>query len=191
MQIVTPELARIYAHLCGDGSVFLYATKEKGRKFRGGAGYYNTNQQLLDNFRNDFSKIFNVKMKMLKGRMVTVSSIRIYNYLISRFGKFGSYQWRIPNEIKTSNSEIKINWLRAFFEDEAYHETKYNRLKTKSMNLHELEDAKELLDSLNIASTLTGPNCDKSYYLTIPKFSKVDIFSGFSKIPARKKNSGG
>ena len=55
MENISPELARVHAHLCGDGSVFIYKTAEKNRKFSAGVGYYNNNQKLLDRFRTDFS----------------------------------------------------------------------------------------------------------------------------------------
>jgi hypothetical protein len=29
---ISPELARVHAHLCGDGTVCIWKTKEKGRK---------------------------------------------------------------------------------------------------------------------------------------------------------------
>ena len=70
------ELARIHAHLCGDGSVFLFKTKEKDRLLSGGIGYYNNNQHLLDKFRLDFSRLFSVKMKMRKGTSVSIRSLR-------------------------------------------------------------------------------------------------------------------
>ncbi len=75
---------------------------------------------------------------------------------------------------------------KSFFEDEAYHEKRYNRLKIKSMNYNGLKDVKEMLDSLKIKSSFTGPNCDKSYYLTIPKFSLIKEFSDFVKEPIRR-----
>jgi hypothetical protein len=183
---ISPELARVHAHLCGDGSVFKYPTINKGRKFRAEVGYYNNNQRLLESFRKDFSKLFVVKMKMRNNVSVTISSIMRYNYFIENFGKFGSREWRIHNSIKNSSKEIKLEWLKAFFEDEAYHEKRYNRLKTKSMNYLGLKDAKDLLDSMNITCNITGPNCDESYYLTIPKFDSVKEFAGWTKEPARK-----
>jgi len=183
---ISPELARIHAHLCGDGSVFFYPTKQKDRKFIGGTGYYNNNQSLLEKFREDFSKTFDVKMKMRKNESVTISSIRIFKELTKRFGNFGSKKWRIPRIIKSSKEEIKLEWLKAFFEDEAYHEKRYNRMKIKSMNFYGLKDAQEILSSLGVFSSLTGPNCDESYYLTIPNFSSVELFNNFIKQPARK-----
>ena len=184
---ITPELARIHAHLCGDGSVFIYPTKQKGRRFIAEIGYYNKNQKLLDSFRTDFSKLFGVKMKMRSVVSVTSSSITRYNQFTAMFGSFKSYKWRIPLSIKDAAIDIKIEWLKAFFHDEAYHEKKYNRLKTKSMNFEGLRDVQEILSLLEIPSRLTGPNCDNSYYLTISRFNTVDAFRDFVKEPARKK----
>jgi len=189
---MSPELARIHAHLCGDGSVFIFKKTKKTkdrRKWDGGIGYYNNNQKLLDKFRADFSKLFGVKMKMRKNVYVFARSVQRAKDFINKFGSFKSREWRIHPSIKNSSKEIKLEWLKAFFEDEAYDEKRYNRLKTKSINFNGLEDAKELLDSLGIFCTLTGPNCDETYYLTVPKFSYVNEFSDFVKEPIRKKTN--
>ena len=45
---ISPELARIHAHLCGDGFSGIFITKEKDRKFSALTGYCNKNQKLLD-----------------------------------------------------------------------------------------------------------------------------------------------
>lgn len=186
---ISPELARIHAHLCGDGAVFIFRTKAKDRNWTGGIGYYNNNQQLLNKFRADFSKLFGVKMKMRKNREVSIRSVKRAKEFIEKFGKFGSREWRIHSSIKNSDKSIKLEWLKAFFEDEAYHEKRYNRLKTKSINFSGLKDVKEILDSMGIFSSLTGPNCDETYYLTIPKFNTVNEFSDFVKVPIRKRQA--
>lgn len=184
---MTSELARVHAHLCGDGTVCIHKTREKDRNVRAIIGYYNKNQSLLERFRKDFSKIFGVKMRMTENKEVFVRSVRIFKELTGKFGEFGSRKWRIPKIIKNSSKEIKLEWLKAFFEDEAYDEKRYNRLKTKSVNYLGLKDAQEMLRSLGIFSSLTGPNCDESYYLTIPKFDTVQEFKDFIKEPVRKK----
>jgi len=180
------ELARVHAHLCGDGSVCIWKTKEKDRNFTAIVGYYNKNQKLLEKFRKDFSKIFGVKMKMRNNRDVSIRSIRIFKELTSEFGKFNSREWRISKIIKDSSEDVKLEWLKAFFEDEAYHEKRYDRLKIKSMNNNGLKDVKEMLDSLDINSNITGPNCDDSWYLTIPRFGSVKLLESFKKEPVRK-----
>jgi len=184
---ISPELARIHAHLCGDGFVCIWRTKQKDRNFIAVVGYCNNNQILLDSFRRDFSKLFGVKMKMRKNKDVSIKSLRIFKELTSQFGEFGSRKWRISEQIKGADKRIKLEWMKSFFEDEAYHERRYNRLKTKSMNFLGLKDIKDILDSLGIFSSLTGQNCDGSYYLTIPNFSSIIEFSDFCKVPARKK----
>jgi len=183
--LISPEIARIHAHLCGDGSVYKYKTKEKDRDFRYCIGYYNKNQRLLDEFREDFNKVFNVKMKMRKEKDVSVSSLRIFKILSEKFGNFGSYNWRIPQIIMKSDNSIKIEWLKAFFNDESYYEVKYNRLKTKSMNYQGLNDVQNMLNLIGIKSNLTGPNCDNSYYLTISNFRNICEFNDFIKEPIR------
>lgn len=183
---ISSELARVHARLCGDGYVYFSKTKEKDRNFTAVIGYCNNNQRLLDKFREDFNKLFGVKMKMRFKREVSIRSIRLYQELKMKFGEFGSKEWRIHDTIKESQKEIKIEWLKAFFEDEAYNEKKYNRLKLKSMNFNGLKDIKELLFSIGIESSLTGPNCDKSYYLTISNFNSINEFNNFVKEPARR-----
>ncbi len=152
MEPMSPELARIHAHLCGDGSVFIFKTKAKDRNWAGGIEYSNNNQTLLEKFRYDFSKLFQVKMKMRKNVSVSIRSVKRANELLTNFGKFGSKEWRIHDSIKNSSKEIKLEWLKAFFEDEAYDEKRYNRMKIKSVNFDGLNDIKLLLDSLNIFS---------------------------------------
>ncbi len=189
MDIISLSLARIHAHLCGDGYSYISKTNQKGRKFIAMTGYCNNNFRLLSIFRTDFKEIFGVKMRLKRNNEVFVKSIRIFKELASKFGQFGSRAWKIPSSIKSSNKKIKLEWLKAFFEDEAYHEKRYNRLKTKSINLKGLKDVKEILDSINIKSNITGPNCDSTHYITIPKFNSYKEFGNFCKEPIRK-NSG-
>ncbi len=91
---ITPELARIHAHLCGDGSSCIWKTKEKDRIFSAITGYHNKNQVLLDKFRRDFSKVFKVKMKMRPNKDVSIRSIKIFKKLNNMFGNFGSRKFK-------------------------------------------------------------------------------------------------
>jgi len=183
---ITESLTRIHAHLCGDGSISFYKTSEKDRINRAQIEYSNKNPILLNNFREDMRKEFGVKMTLRKDKEVIVKSIKLAMLIKENFGDLSSRKWRIPHIIKTSQIEIKLEWLKAFFEDEAYHEIKYNRLKIKSVNYNGLKDVQDILNSLRIVSKITGPNCDGSWYLTIPKFSSIDLLSTFKKEQARK-----
>ncbi|MBW3003157.1 hypothetical protein KY328_01975 [Candidatus Woesearchaeota archaeon] len=180
---ISEELVRIHAHLCGDGGVYFFKTSENDRINRAEIAYYNTNEALISTFRNDMGKLFGIKMTYSqKKSVVHVFSIRIAQFLTT-LSEYGARKWRIPDSIKTSPRKYKVEWIKAFSLDEGYLPTDRRCIRIKSMNLLGLGDAKEMLDSLNIHSNLTGPNCDKSYYLNIRMQKEL---ANFSKTKSRK-----
>ena len=177
-------LARIHAHLCGDGNICFYKTSEKDRINRASISYFNTNVDLLNSFRKDMTEIFGVKMtyspRFIK---VSIQSLRIANFL-AQLGRYGCREWRVPNIIKNSNKNIKLEWIKAFCYDEGYTPQHKKIIKIKSMNHEGLKDIKDLLTSIEIDSWITGVNCDGSWYLTIRKMKELEYFY---KKPSRKK----
>ena len=177
-------LARIHAHLCGDGNLCYYKTSEKDRINRASISYFNTNIDLINSFRKDMNEFFGVKMTyMPKLIKVSVQSIRIADTL-SKLGKYRTREWRIPELIKNSNKEIKLEWIKAFCYDEGYTPKNRRVIRIKSMNKNGLEDIKEILQSIEIYSWITGINCDDSWYLNIRKMKELE---NFYKKPSRKK----
>lgn len=181
---ISKELVRIHSHLCGDGGLYVYKTSAKDRINRAEIVYFNTNISLINSFREDMNKVFGVKMTFDKKRhLVRVKSIRIANILLE-LSAYDTRKWRIPNVIRTSSREHRLEWIRAFCKDEAYLPPDRDFIRIKCMNLEGLKDIKEMLDSLEIYSNLTGPNCDKSYYLNIKKMKELE---SFTKEKSRKK----
>ena len=116
--ILSEELVRIHAHLCGDGGLYLYKTSEKDRINRADIAYFNTNEELIDSFRSDMNKEFRVKMTYNKKRsVIKVSSIRIAKILL-KLSEYGTRKWRIPNIIKNSSRKHKIEWIKEFCKDD-------------------------------------------------------------------------
>lgn len=167
------ELVRVHARLCGDGCISRYETSEKDRNRRAVVVYTNFNEENLNQFRSDMGELFDVKMYEYK-KEVKVKSIRIADELEDKFGSLSSKEWRIPKKIQELGRQKKLEWIRAFVRDEGYHESKYNRLKIKSMNNLGLEDLQKLFRTIGVDSSLTGPNCDDSYYLTVSAINKKD-----------------
>jgi len=167
------ELVRVHARLCGDGCISRYETSESDRNRRAMVLYTNVVQDNLDEFRSDMSELFDVKMYEHEDE-VKVKSIRIADELEEKFGKLSSEKWRIPEKIMRLEEEKKLEWIRAFVRDEGYHERTYNRLKIKSMNKLGLQDLQKLLQGIGIESSLTGPNCDESYYLTVSAINEEE-----------------
>lgn len=170
------ELVRVHARLCGDGCITRYETSESDRNRRAMVLYTNVNEDNLNQFRDDMGELFDIKMYEREDE-VRVKSIRIADELERKFGKLSSEEWRIPEKILNLRFEKKIEWIRAFIRDEGYHETTYNRLKIKSMNKSGLSDLQKLFESIGVESNLNGPNCDDSYYLTVPSINdKEEIY---------------
>ena len=173
---VTPEIARIHAHVCGDGSVYIRNSKrgpsELARHKRRNIyrkewtiEYYNNELDLVKEFINDFKVAFNRNKKTIKNKM-RYRGVKHIAEKLELIGK-NSYSWYIPEFIMNSSKNIMCNWIRAFFDDEAYIFPSRKRILVKSMNKKGLQQIVKLLSKLEISSKVTGPNCDNSYYLVV------------------------
>ena len=130
------------------------------------------------------NRLFNVNMTLNKKKNeIRVFSIRIADFL-SRLSEYGTREWRIPKLIKKSSRKYKLEWIKAFSRDEGYLPPDRPYIRIKCMNLNGLKDLKEITDSLQIYSNITGPNCDNSYYINIKKMLEL---KDFSKKKSRKK----
>ena len=130
--------------------------------------YTNTSLELLEEFNTDLKKAFNRKGQWrLKHHKIRIASVKWILDLLELRCK-GSYTWFVPTFIVNSNKRIIAAWLRAFFDDEGT-VSKQETIRIKSMNRNGLSQVRNLLLKFNIKTSLTGPNCDNSYYLHVYK----------------------
>jgi len=174
----TPEIARIHAHICGDGCVYIRKQKYSGRKLERHPRkniienvwtieYTNTCHELIDDFSKIFNKSFDRKSIFSeKTKSLRIASAKWIIEYLQVVGK-DSYNWNIPPQIMEAKPDILCSWLQAFFDDESTVITEKKMIRIKSMNNKGLEQTKELLKRVGIYSRITGPNCDRSYYLNI------------------------
>lgn len=172
-----PEEARIVSHICGDGWVTSYNEKNSlqivnGRRYRRDRiryqiGYCNTEKTLLDQFKNDVNMVFGIKPIKIRCE-IRFKSKRVFDRIKS-LGGGNTREWFISNEIRTSKNNVKSEWLKAFFDDEATVDIKTGRIRIKSMNKKGLEQVKDMLNDFGVKSSITGPNIDKSMYLSISR----------------------
>lgn len=153
---LSPEKARIHAHLCGDGDLFIYIRKRSpsSRRTSWGKGitfrvytieYNNMSLALRKQFVNDVKKTYgNVYIYERSRGIITVRRKEIYEEMV-RLGVKNSRKWRIPKEILNASKEIKSSWLEAFFDDEATVDINHKRIDLKSVNLKGLKQVKLLL----------------------------------------------
>jgi len=178
IRLPTPAIARIHAHICGDGSFY----KKREKRSPGTLlkhkrrniyrtehilEYYNLSRELLDEFKMDFKIAFNRNIQTNRNKIQVRGAKRIAEDL-QLIGK-NSYTWYIPFFISESSKTVIGSWIRAFFDDEAYVDPTRDRILVKCMNKNGLEQVVTLLQKLHINSKITGPNCDKSYYLVVKK----------------------
>ena len=177
--MLTPEEARIHAHVCGDGYLTIYIERHALRVVRGRryyrprvryvVGYSNNEPALIQEFVSDVRKTYNVSCRVLvrNGHYeARLKSKRVFSRL-RELGAGPSRGWRIGEDILQSHADVKKAWLRAFFDDEASVLPHEGRIRVKSMNKHGLEQVSHLLAGLGIASRITGQNKDGSWYLVL------------------------
>ncbi len=189
------EEARIAAHVCGDGWLTQYLEKNslqivKGRRYRRKRiryviGYCNNEKILLNQFERDMMRVFGVKPIRVRTEL-RFKSKRIHNR-IKNLGGGKSKEWYISKEIFNSNKKNKIEWLRAFFDDEST-VTKYRSIRIKSVNLNGLKQIRRLLLKLKINSHITGKNIDNTWYLNLIKPNSIKYYNliGFNH-PSKNK----
>lgn len=185
---ITPTLARIHAHICGDGNLFQYKEKDcygylgcykpNSYRYRYGVGYTNMNQKLISEFMEDIKSTFLIK-PLYYSNYVKVKSKDVW-VLLKELGAGKSHDWFISSKIMEVNKEIKKNWIRAFFDDEACFNAG-GRIRVRSVNRKGLTQVMRMLREF-VPCHITPKNKyypDGSVYLNI---NKIDAEKYFFKI---------
>jgi predicted Rdx family selenoprotein len=186
---ITPTLARIHAHVCGDG--YLCVKREKDiygpwAKYRRNpvrkkymVGYCNNNQELLKEFQQDVFEVFGLKGQKVGKNEIRVSSKKLWQFL-KEMGAGDSHSWSIPDSIINGSKEIQRNWLRAFFDDEADFDDN-GRIRVKIVNKKGLIQVMKMLK--RFVSCHLAPK--KGFYwgkTVCLNINKKDVPKFFSKI---------
>jgi hypothetical protein len=189
---IIPALARIHAHICGDG--YLSVKQEKDiygpwAKYRRNSirkkyivGYCNNNQELLKEFQQDVFNVFGLKGQKIEKNEIRVSSKRLWEFL-KEMGASDSYSWSIPESIINGSKEIQKNWIRAFFDDEADFDDD-GRIRVKIVNKRALAQVMEMLKKF-VPCHLTpkkGYYWGKTVCLNINKKDTPKFFSQIGSI---------
>jgi len=181
-------LARIHAHICGDGNLFKKKEKDSygymgcykpnSHRYRYGIEYTNMNPLLIQEFMEDTKLTFGLK-PYYRNNCVRVKS-RDVRKLLEELGAGKSHDWFISPKITKADKESKKNWIRAFFDDEACFNAG-GRIRVRSVNRNGLTQvmrmAREFVPCHITPKKKYYP--DNSVYLNI---NKGDAAKYFSKI---------
>ncbi len=196
MKNLTLEFAEILGLLCAEGchtvSYFSYWGKDRGRDrfFRNDKSerieLYNKDKKLLQHYQKLLSKEFDYNPKVTKHGKINICKIDIIKSIISHT-KLGFLKWKVPNNIMESSKNIKIAFIRGYFDGDG---TVSNRVRMFSSNKKGLKQVSKLLKDLEIKHTFQGPifkeNRKPSYIIQVSEKEKerfLNMIKPVSKIP--------
>lgn len=171
---ITPAFARLHAHICGDGSLFITKERRLESELRRHPRndlvkrvyhmrYSNNSKRLLENVAKDLKTEFNKKATWFHTKnQVGVRGKWFYD-MFKSLGAGKSKEWFIPMQISSAPKKIKTEWLKAFFDDEAHVSRIKKKIVLNIVNKEGLKQIQKLLSDLKIESTLGGPYKYKKY----------------------------
>ena len=150
---LTKEKARLIGHLIGDGCVYQHKTDYNIK-------YEVVDRDLLEQFEKDLSFVYGLKPffgynpsgKVKK----SIPYFRLRSKLVfedlKKYCEFNSDNWMVPSQIIEANEEVRIEFLKALFDDEAsvVPQGKSAIIKLYSINLNGLKQIQELLLKFNL-----------------------------------------
>ena len=181
---MTPALARIHAHVCGDGHLIYKREKDDYgylKPYRQGyyrkryaIAYTNKNPVLIHEFTCDAQQVFGLRPQYQASKWVVVVKSKAVWELMKRLGAGKSREWSIGSDIVQGPIEVQAAWLRAFFDDEAHFVPK-GGIRVRSVNRPGLEQAASMLRRF-VPCHLTpvaGLYPDHSCYLVVPTSARA------------------
>lgn len=168
------DIVAIYAHLCGDGNLYVYSQNRSPSSKRLSRSvkpfkryvfeYTNTSSKLLDYVTTCIQKLFpqTYVYRQDKRYRIKARSKDLY-LLMRRLGYKNGNHWVIPLSI-SENSQYRKIWLRAFFDDEG--SVYENCLVCSNTNYNAMKTIQKMLEVEGLATSLYGIK---------PKFEKYKI----------------
>jgi len=195
MRRLTPEFAEIIGLLCAEGChIFRYETyietaegkthvhnNHKSERIE----FYNKDQKLLLHFQELLNKEFKYYPKVTKHGKINLCRRDIIRDIISNTN-IGHLKWKVPDSIMAGNLDIKISFLRGYFDGDG---TVSNRVRMFSTNKKGLMQVSKIIEELNIKHTFPKPQIKVGrkplYYIQISEKEKkrfLNVIKPISKI---------
>ncbi len=170
--------ARIYGFLAGDGNIQI---GNMTTNFHHMVRFFPDHNSLIKPYVKAFRKVFGKNPKIIKEQKhfcLLVDSKTVVLDII-KTGKFGLYKWRVPFSLLKDRTS-KIEWLRAFFDSEAYVHKKY--LRIQSVNKQGILDVKKLLKGFDINTSFytykpKNRRWNRNYILCIIKKNEITKYA--------------
>jgi len=164
MTNLTPEFAEILGLLCAEGSHIIsyssYWGKDKGkdRYFKNDKSerieFTNKNRNLLEHYKKLLGNKFNYYPKFTKHFKINICKKSIINSIISET-KLGNQKWNVPKSILNSNDQIKLSFIRGYFDGDG---CSSKGIRFTSVNKVGLRNVSKILNYFKFKHSLQGPS---------------------------------
>jgi len=179
---MSPEKAKIIAYVQGDGCLYTYSYRHfdirTGRHYldlRKVVEFYNTCPVLIKDFQSAIYTVYSIFGRYIPWKIkVIVDSRRVFADL-TKYGRYGSFDWKIPDEIFHGDLPLKTAWIRAFGDSEATVDLSKLEIRFSSVNEPGLKQLQFMLNSIGIKSRINGPYYGQ-YRLTLNR-SQIGSYS--------------
>lgn len=170
--------ARLLGFLAGDGGV--YIRKDKGNKVRSDVEFHPDNIDMVKSYIKAFEYLYlkRPSVKKFENRYIVRASCKSACIDLLKTTSLGTENWKIPLDFLISK-KLKIEWLRAFFDCEAY--VGKGKICLQVINKKGIHDVKKLLEEFGIESRIykyerKNLNWKTNYLLFINKKESRKIF---------------
>lgn len=180
---ITEGLAEIIGLLCAEGSHTIsfstyiekkrnYLRKNKRTEY---IQFANNDEKLQKHFQDLIIKEYNHKINYYfdRSRICKISIIKD----IINLTELGHLKWRVPKQVIKGNKELKIKFLRGYFDGDG---TASGIPRFFSTNQQGLIQVSKMLDNFKIRHTIQGPiikkNKKPSYVLQISRKDQNNFF---------------
>jgi len=180
--------AMLLGYLCGDGSVGI-RSENKEYRVHGDIRFYPDSYSMVKSFRDAFMRVYGKKPAVRNAGAyyrVTANTLVCARDLLSEC-EFASLKWNVPEWV-VNNDEYSKEWLRAFFDCEAY--VGDDRIHLQCVNKAGLLQAKGMLERFGIECreyeyTRKNKNWNINYHLGI--FKKESRYNFLKRIGLNHK----
>jgi len=195
-KIMTPKFAEILGLLCSEGSHILsyssYWEKDRDKlRFRNNKKserieFYNKDQKLLLHYQNLLLGEFEHNTKITKHGKINIGKKEIIKR-ITKQTPLGHLKWRVPKLVINGDNNLKISFLRGFFDGDG---TASGLVRIFSTNPIGIKQISQLLLELGFRHSIQGPIIRKyrkpHYAIQLSRKDQVrflDTIKPISKLP--------
>lgn len=157
---INTNFAEILGLLCAEGchviSYSNYWETERGKpRYRKNKKserieFYNKNDKLLLHFKDLLDKEFKLKPKITKHNKINIANKEVIKKIITQT-ELGHLSWKIPSSVMKGNINVKIAFLRGFFDGDG---TAINVARFFSTNEGGIKQLSILLTAIGVLHTI-------------------------------------